>query len=45
MKDEPFFILKTSELGKNLTGNDRYTGYCVDLIEKLSQMVIINFIN
>jgi hypothetical protein len=30
-----------NESGKNFTGNDRYMGYCVDLAEKLSQ--IVNF--
>jgi len=39
--DAPFFMLKPNVEGKNLTGNDRYEGYCVDLTEKLSQ--IVNF--
>jgi len=25
--------------GKNYTGNDRYEGYCVELAERLSQVV------
>lgn len=37
--DEPFFMLKKDALEKNLTGNDRFEGYCVDLVEKLSQVV------
>ena len=40
-KDEPFFMLRKETSGKNLTGNDRYMGYCVDLAEHLSK--IVNF--
>jgi hypothetical protein len=32
-------MLKSDADAKNLTGNDRYEGYCVDLTEKLSQLV------
>ena len=28
-----------SEEGKNFTGNDKYMGYCVDLTEKIAQML------
>jgi hypothetical protein len=38
IKDEPFFMLKQED-GKNYTGNDRYEGYCVELAERLSQVV------
>ena len=34
-------MIKTSPPGKNYTGNDQYEGYCVDLAEKISQ--IVNF--
>ena len=37
--DEPFFMLKKDALERNSTGNDRFEGYCVDLVEKLSQVV------
>lgn len=40
--DEPFFMLKPNDdPSKNLTGNDRYMGYCVDLAEHISK--IVNF--
>ena len=29
------------ESGKNFTGNDRFKGYCVDLTERIAQ--ILNF--
>ena len=34
-------MIKPDADEKNLTGNDRFEGYCVDLAEKLSQ--IVNF--
>ena len=34
-------MIKTPPPGKNYTGNDQYEGYCVDLAEKISQ--IVNF--
>lgn len=40
--DEPFFMIKPNDdPTKNLTGNDRYMGYCVDLAEHISK--IVNF--
>ncbi len=39
--DEPFFMLHKMANKKNLTGNDRYIGYCADLTKKLSE--IVNF--
>ncbi len=45
-------MLKPNADEKNLTGNDRYEGYCVDLAEKLSQIgkshfmfIYLTFIN
>ena len=34
-------MLKPDADERNLTGTDRFEGYCVDLVEKLSQ--IVNF--
>jgi hypothetical protein len=34
-------MLKPPPPDRNLTGNDRYEGYCVDLAEQLSK--IVNF--
>lgn len=34
-------MLKPDAEQRNLTGNDKFEGYCVDLVEKLSQ--IVNF--
>jgi ionotropic glutamate receptor len=28
---------------KNLTGNDRYMGYCVDLTKKIAQMLNFSY--
>jgi len=41
--DEPFFMLKKPEEGKNFTGNDQYIGYCVDLTKKLAEILNFNF--
>lgn len=30
-------------MGKNITGNDLYFGYCVDLMEKISSMLNISY--
>lgn len=38
-QDEPFFMIRPPEEGKNLTGNDQYMGYCVDLTRKLAEML------
>lgn len=41
IKDEPFFMVRPNEPGKNFTGNDRFYGFCVDLTKKLAE--IVNF--
>jgi hypothetical protein len=43
IKDDPFVMLRPVDPNnpKNYTGNERYIGYCVDLAEKLAQ--IVNF--
>ncbi|ESN96470.1 hypothetical protein HELRODRAFT_189261 [Helobdella robusta] len=38
---EPFFMLKK---GDNLTGNDRYEGYCVDLTKLIAGLVGFDFV-
>lgn len=41
-KDDPFFMIKNnSDADKNLTGNDRYHGFCVDLAHHIAK--IVNF--
>jgi hypothetical protein len=32
-------MIKPQIPGKNLTGNDRFEGYCVDLTERLSKLL------
>ena len=34
-------MVKTPKDGKNFTGNDRFEGFCVDLAEKIAE--ILNF--
>lgn len=36
-------MIKTPVDGQNLTGNDRYEGYCVDLAEKLAKILNISY--
>jgi glutamate receptor, ionotropic, invertebrate len=36
-------MLKTPKLGQNLTGNDKFEGYCVDLMERLSKSLNITY--
>ena len=37
MQEEPYVMLKKSE--ETLYGNDRFEGFCVDLLHEMSQMV------
>ena len=39
MLDEPFFMIKKVIEGKNLTGNDRFVGFCVDLTKRIAELV------
>lgn len=39
--EDPYLMLKSNEPGKNYTGNDRFEGYCVDLIKRIAE--IVNF--
>ncbi|CAF0748574.1 unnamed protein product [Brachionus calyciflorus] len=42
--DDPFFMIKPiSESEKNLTGNDRYHGFCVDLATHIAKIVNFTF--
>ena len=41
IKDEPFFMFRENEEGKNWTGNDRFEGYCVDLTKRIAE--VLNF--
>jgi glutamate receptor, ionotropic, invertebrate len=43
IRDDPFFMIRTPEPGKNFTGNDRFTGYCVDLARKLSEILDFSY--
>lgn len=36
-------MIKTPVDGQNLTGNDRYEGYCVDLAERLAKILNISY--
>lgn len=36
-------MVKSTKDGKNHTGNDRYEGYCVDLAEKLAELLNITY--
>lgn len=41
--EEPFLMLKKSEPGKELVGNDRYIGYCKDLADLIAEQLNINY--
>ena len=43
IKDDPFFMVKAPVLGKNYTGNDRFEGYCVDLMKRLSKYLNVTY--
>jgi hypothetical protein len=34
---------QSNEDGKNLTGNERYMGYCVDLMERIATLLNITY--
>ncbi|KAI3379731.1 hypothetical protein SNEBB_004384 [Seison nebaliae] len=38
---DPYIMIKKD--GKNLTGNDKYEGFCIDLLEELSEMCGFNY--
>jgi hypothetical protein len=42
-KEDPYVMRKQLQDGEKLFGNDRYKGYCVDLLEKISKIVGFNY--
>ena len=40
--EEPYLLLKRTNYGEQLEGNDRFEGYCKDLAELLSKKLGIN---
>ena len=36
-------MLKNKQDGEELTGNDRYEGYCADLAQKIAEQVQFNY--
>jgi hypothetical protein len=41
-QEEPYIMLRTPEPGENLTGNDRFEGYCKDLADLIAKTLGIN---
>lgn len=41
-QEEPYIMLRTPEPGENLTGNDRFEGYCKDLADLIAKKLGIN---
>ncbi|XP_046391303.1 glutamate receptor 1-like isoform X4 [Ischnura elegans] len=41
--EEPYIMLRTPEPGENLTGNDRFEGYCKDLADLIAKKLEINY--
>ncbi|GFG28171.1 hypothetical protein Cfor_07823, partial [Coptotermes formosanus] len=41
--EEPYIMLRTPEPGENLTGNDRFEGYCKDLADLIAKTLGINY--
>lgn len=42
IQEEPYIMLRTPEKGENLTGNDRFEGYCKDLADLIAKKLGIN---
>ena len=42
LQEEPYIMLRTPEPGENLTGNDRFEGYCKDLADLISKTLGLN---
>jgi hypothetical protein len=42
LQEEPYIMLRTPEPGENLTGNDRFEGYCKDLADLIAKTLGIN---
>jgi hypothetical protein len=42
LQEEPYIMMRTPEPGENLTGNDRFEGYCKDLADLISKTLGIN---
>ncbi len=40
-QEEPYLSLKKAEKGENLTGNDRYEGFCKEMADKIAQSMNI----
>lgn len=36
-QEEPYMMLKKEENGEILKGNDKYEGFCKDLLERISE--------
>lgn len=37
-QEEPFVMLKKAEKNEKLEGNERYEGYCIDLLQKIAEI-------
>lgn len=42
MQSNPYFMLKESD--QILTGNDRFEGFCFDIIDEISKMLGFNYV-
>jgi hypothetical protein len=42
LQEEPYIMMRTPEPGENLTGNDRFEGYCKDLADLIAKTLGIN---
>lgn len=42
-QSEPFVQLKEEENGKPLIGNDKYEGYCIDMMKLLAQRINLTY--
>ncbi|XP_021919064.1 glutamate receptor 1-like isoform X1 [Zootermopsis nevadensis] len=41
--EEPYIMMRTPEPGENLTGNERFEGYCKDLADLIAKRLGINY--
>jgi hypothetical protein len=42
-KEAPYTMLRIAKKNETLIGNQRFRGYCIDLLEKVSKLVEFNY--
>ena len=43
-QEPPYLLMKNPDSGENLTGNDQYEGFCVDMLNEIAKEVGFKYV-